>query len=116
MNTLKKYISLPLIGYLIMASAVAYVIDQNADNARDARVSLAAQTYKTQLAGCGRTNDLRDAIRSILIASRATLDESVKKGEITEARAELAKAFYAEQIGKVLAIDCSKVYPKPGTK
>lgn len=112
-DSIRKYITLPLVAFLILAAANAYAIAAVKNSAKDQRNSLAVQTYRTQLAGCARTNDLRSTITSILTSVQVEAAAQAKKGEISPARAAATREFYDIQIKKVTPIDCAKVYPKP---
>lgn len=112
-RTIREYITVPLVGYLILAGGTVYAIDQTGDNAREQRDALATQTYETQLAGCARNNELREALVSVLQASKQQTDEAIKKGDVPANQREQAHAFYDSAIAKVSPVDCKKVYPKP---
>lgn len=121
-NYLKRHHLLPLVGYLILASFTGFAFAQERTHSNQNRASLAAQTkqnaralaiqtHKTQLAGCARTNDLRNTVAGILVASEGTLKLSVKNHTITPERAAEAKQFYDAQIKKLAPVNCAKVYP-----
>ena len=112
-DALRPYITLPLVAFIILACTNAYAITSVQTSAKDARNDLAVQTYKTQLAGCARTNDLRDAITSVLRSASAQVSDAAKAGKVPKDDAVSAERFYSAQMEKVRPIDCDKVYPAP---
>lgn len=133
MQRFKKYITLPLIGYIMLTAAIAYTIQSDRNHAADARIelaeqtkaaqvalaaqtkrtqiALAVQTRDTQLSACDRGNDLRKIIQGILLDSERAVATQARKGIISAERAATAKMFYEIQIARLAPTDCKKANP-----
>lgn len=99
-----------VLGYLVLAGAVAYSFNIERVHSNENRTSLANETHEVLVNSCVRGNELRSALTDIMQSSKRQSQVFYRDDPI---RQEQIKVFYNEAIGKLRPIDCTTAYPEP---
>lgn len=123
-GTLRKLkVKLPLIGYLILASGVAFTFQQERQHTNENTAAVAAlgkqearqvaqSTKATLIGSCSHGNDLRVVLRSLIAQEIPAIRSAVQKGRLTPKEASDAIMQVRGDLAKVKNVDCTKTYSK----
>lgn len=105
---LRKYITPPLVGYLILAGGVGYAVDRSFTHSDDVK----SATYTVLVKGCDSGNDLRTTLQHIIINPQAVAQEKVlvKEGRFSQKDLNRAIKLAHKEAKTVAPRDCSRAY------
>lgn len=111
----RGYRNRAIAGFTILLLAVGYLFNeqeresvQRAQDAKNNRAALARSGNIVAADGCNRDFRDRQAIRGVMIASRANQKRAYKRGEISREQYIDGREFFRDQLQKLALPDCRK--------
>lgn len=108
---MRRYLTLPLVAYVILASSIAYTIHVERQHSAEARNAIVSETHRVLLNGCVRGNKLRNELQQLVLANIPMLQRYVIEGTLTQKQANRAIRQAKIAARKVGPINCAKAYP-----
>jgi hypothetical protein len=106
---LRRYLTPPLVGYLILAGGVGYAVDEAYEHSDDGQKAVTVAVNRVLKSNCEGGNSLRVSLQQILQGSLSQVDKAEAAHKISASDAATERIILGADIAKVAPRDCNNV-------